>query len=105
MARRALRGVVVPAAATAVVMSVTAVVINLATEWKWNFWAWVAVAAATALVAGVTVWRDRRSSAAGPSDDEGAGGQVVDHSRIDGDNIQIGRAHYVHIGRRRDQKK
>jgi len=51
------------------------------------------------------VWRDRRSSAAGPSDDEGAGGQVVDHSRIDGDNIQIGRAHYVHIGRRRDQKK
>lgn len=105
MARRALRGIVAAAAATAVVSSVTAVVINFATEWTWNPWAWVAVAAATALGAAVMAWRDHRSSAAGPSNDQGAGGQVVDHARIDGDNIQIGRARDVKIGRRRDQKK
>lgn len=106
MAGRALRRVVAPTAATAAVTSVTAVTINFATEWQSNLWAWLAVAVATALVAAVALWRDHRSTdAAGPSDGEGAGGQVVHRARIDGDNIQIGRARDVNIDRRCDQKK
>lgn len=106
MAGRAVRRVVAPTVAAAVISSVAAVAINFASEWKSNLSAWLVVAVATALVAAVALWLDRRSSLVEGSSDEGGGyGQVVDHARIDGDNIQIGRARNVSIDRRRDQEE
>jgi hypothetical protein len=55
--------VAVLAAATAVSGSAVAVAVNLATEFKTNFWAWVAVVVATALVAAVAMWLDHRRNA------------------------------------------
>lgn len=102
MAGSAVRRVVAPTVATAVVTSGAAVAINLATEWKTNPWAWVAVVVATALVAVAAMWLGRRHTAAAESAAEETGGGVsVSHSTIGRDNIQIGRARDVNIGRDR----
>ncbi len=96
--------VVAPTVATGVVASLTMVVVNFATEFKTNPWWWLGVVVATGLVAAAALWLDHRS-AARPGSPEDAGGQVVNRSRIEGDNVQIGRARDVNLGRRRDPKK
>ena len=104
MPGRIARRVLAPTLATAVAGSGVAVAVNLATEWKTNAWAWLAVVVATVLVAAAALWLDRRQAASAGSSEQAAG-QSVEQSFIGGDNIQIGRARDVNLGRRRDTKK
>lgn len=88
--------VLVSAVLTAVVSSALAIVVNLATEWKGNMWAWIGVAALTLLAAGVAAVVQRGR------DYPGVGGdlpviQTVQGSVIGRDNIQIGRANDIGI--------
>ncbi|MGH4022837.1 MAG: hypothetical protein ACRDT0_27100 [Pseudonocardiaceae bacterium] len=91
------RRVVASTVVTAVVTSAAAVVINLATEWKSNLWAWLAVVVVTVLVAAAALWSDRYAAAAGPPAEGATGGQSVSHATINRDNVQIGRARDVTI--------
>lgn len=54
---------------TAILGSVTAVVINLATEWKYNLWAWLAVGVLTTLTTVVSVWQGRQGASDAPTGD------------------------------------
>ena len=90
--------VVVPTVAVAVVASALAVVINLATEWKTNPWAWVGVVALTAVVAGVSLWLFRSQTAmqeSGPGTqahvERSVTGTVTDSTVIIGDGNQVQR--------------
>lgn len=83
------RRVVAPTVATAAAASLAMIVINFATEAKTNPWWWAAVVGVTGLVALVAVWLDARNTHTPEAPDEG-GGQRVEHSRIERDNIQIG---------------
>ncbi|HEY8374237.1 MAG TPA: hypothetical protein VIL00_15985 [Pseudonocardiaceae bacterium] len=56
MARSAAARAWLPALVGAVVGTALAVLVNLATEWKSNPWAWVAVVVLTLTSAGVTFW-------------------------------------------------
>ena len=76
-----------PTVATAVVGSGVATVINLATEWKTNVWAWVAVAVLTLLAAGLSLWLACRSETTTPA----APPAVSQSGSVGRDNIQIGR--------------
>lgn len=69
--------VVVPTLVVAAVSSGLAVVINLATEWKTNPWAWVGVVVLTLAAAGVSLWSSRSLGADAP-----AGGTHVERSVI-----------------------
>lgn len=84
--------VVAPTVAVAVVTSTLAVVVNLATEWKTNPWAWAGVAGLTVAAAGVSWWMFRSQSPATGSDTPPPPGQSVTNSSIIGPNIQIGSA-------------
>ncbi|MGH3568805.1 MAG: hypothetical protein ACRDRH_22815 [Pseudonocardia sp.] len=55
--------VAVSTVATAVVSSGVAVVVNLATEWGTNVWAWAAVVVLTLVAAALSLWLARRSDA------------------------------------------
>jgi hypothetical protein len=77
--------VVVPTAATAVLTSAIAVVINFATEWKTNPWAWLGVVGLTVVSAAVSLWLAYRGS----QGSEREGGQVVSGSTAGRDIIQI----------------
>lgn len=89
MAGRAARRVVAPTVVWAVLTSMVAVAVNLATEWKSNPWAWLVVGVSTALVAVAALWLDhRRADPAGP--ERPVGGQVVNNSTIQGPNVQVG---------------
>jgi hypothetical protein len=55
-----------PTILTAVLASGSAVVINLATEWKHNIWLWVAAAALTVATAAVALWLARAQATGGP---------------------------------------
>ncbi|HXT46085.1 MAG TPA: hypothetical protein VN748_18565 [Pseudonocardiaceae bacterium] len=87
MAGRAVRWVVAPTVAWAVSTSVLAVVVNLATAWEVNLWAWLAVVVTTALVAAASLWLDHRRGE--PEPVRPVGGQVVSNSVI-GSNVQVG---------------
>ncbi|PZS22983.1 MAG: hypothetical protein DLM61_24860 [Pseudonocardiales bacterium] len=76
---------VVVTVATAVLTSAIAVVINLATEWKTNPWAWLGVVGLTVLSAAVSLWLAHRGT---PGSQQG-GGQVVSGSTAGRDIIQI----------------
>jgi ABC-type iron transport system FetAB permease component len=76
-----------PTVVWAVLTSVLAVAVNLATEWKVNLWAWLAVVVTTALVAAASLWLDRRQ--VGPELARPVGGQVVNNSTI-GWSVQVG---------------
>jgi hypothetical protein len=89
--RSMLGRVVAPTVAVAVVTSALAVVVNLATEWKTNPWAWVGVAGLTLAAAGGSWWMFRSQSSATASDAPPPG-QSVTNSTISGPNIQIGSA-------------
>ncbi|QTR01278.1 hypothetical protein J7S33_17560 [Saccharothrix algeriensis] len=69
--------VVVPTLVVAAVSSGLAVVINLATEWKTNPWAWVGVVVLTLAAAGVSLWSSRSQGADAPG-----GGTHVERSVI-----------------------
>ena len=56
--------VVAPILVTAITSSMIAVALNLATEWKSDFWAWLAVGVLTLTSGGVSVWLNRRQAAA-----------------------------------------
>ncbi|MBV9314276.1 MAG: hypothetical protein JO100_11205 [Pseudonocardia sp.] len=80
--------VAVPTAATAVVGSGVAVVINLATEWKTNPWAWIVVGVLTLLAMVLALWL-----ASGPDQGEGVGAEASSVSMsgtVRRDNIQFG---------------
>jgi uncharacterized membrane protein len=87
VAGRAVRQVVAPTLVWAMLTSVLAVVVNLATEWKANLWAWLVVVVTTALVAVASLWLDHRRGASGSV--RPVGGQVVNNSAI-GSNVQVG---------------
>jgi hypothetical protein len=82
-----VRRVVAPTVVWAVLTSVLAVVVNLATEWKVNLWAWLAVVVTTVLVAAASLWLDHRRGDSEPV--RLVGGQVVDNSTV-GSNVQVG---------------
>jgi hypothetical protein len=90
VASQALRRVVAPTVAIAVMTSAVAIAVNLATEWKHNLWAWLAVAAFTLLTAGVTLWLHHRQ-VGDTSEPRNGIGPVVNNSFIGRDNIQIDR--------------
>jgi hypothetical protein len=75
VARSARVRVVAPTVVTALVGSAVAVVVNLATEWKTNWWAWLAVGALTVVSGGVSLWLHRRQADTDSS--PGAGGLSV----------------------------
>lgn len=72
---------VAPTVATALVGSAVAVVVNLATEWKTNWWAWLAVVVLTVLSGGVSVLLYRQQAYTQPP--PGGGGVSV------GGNVDI----------------
>lgn len=89
---------IVPTAAVAVVGSAMAVVINLATEWKTEPWAWVAVALLTAVAAGVGLWLSRAQTRPQPGLPESGGdvsrsaiGTFEGSTVITGDGNQVQR--------------
>ncbi|MFC9898384.1 hypothetical protein ACFVMC_32235 [Nocardia sp. NPDC127579] len=79
MAPTALSRIAAPTAATALVSTGLAIVVNLATGSIDSVWLWLAVAALTALSFGVSLWLHSRQPAAAPAggivlhDVEGAG--------------------------------
>jgi len=75
--------VAAPTIATAVVSSGVAIVINLATEWKTNIWAWAAVAALTLVAAALSLWLARRPDTSAPPG-------VSMSGSVGRDNIQLG---------------
>lgn len=75
--------VAAPTIATAAVSSGVAIVINLATEWKTNIWAWAAVAALTLVAAALSLWLARRPDASAPPG-------VSMSGSVGRDNIQLG---------------
>lgn len=88
VAGRAVRRVVVPTVVWAVLTSVVAVAVNLATEWKSNPWAWLVVVVTTVLVAAAALWLDHRRGDLAVIE-RPVGGQVVSNSTI-GSNVQVG---------------
>ncbi len=67
--------IVAPTAAFVAVGSAVAAAVNLATEWKTSWWAWLAVVALTVISGGVSLWLYRRQAHANSS--LGAGGVSV----------------------------
>jgi hypothetical protein len=88
--------VVVPTVATAVVSSAVAIVVNLATEWKTNPWAWVGVGMLTLVAAVLAVWLACRHGADAPVPPG-----VSMSGSVGRDNVQIGQARDVTIDRDR----
>jgi hypothetical protein len=79
--------VLAPITATALVGSATNVVVNLATEWKTNWWAWLGVVTLTVISIPVSLWLDQRptrtDSALGV-DDASLGANVSIHPKNGG---------------------
>ncbi len=76
--RSAAGRVVAPIIVTAITTSGVAIALNLATEWKTNFWAWLAVGVLTVTSGVVAVWLYRRqtSTAAESSHRVGVGNEA-----------------------------
>ena len=74
--------VLAPITATALVGSATNVVVNLATEWKTNWWAWLGVFTLTVISIPVSLWLDQRPTRTG--------------SALDADNASVGNNVYIH---------
>jgi hypothetical protein len=89
MPHKACGGLAIPTIVSAVATSGLGVLVNFATDWKTDVWAWVGVALITMLIAGVTLWLARRQT---QRDDGVSGGPLVQHACIGRDNIQIGEA-------------
>ncbi|MDX3659424.1 hypothetical protein PV646_19145 [Streptomyces sp. ID05-26A] len=90
------RRVVAPTIVMAVFSSGSAIVVNLATEWKNNPLAWVGVVVLTAATAGVAYWLWRAQGAAqepGPQStvERSVTGEVHDSTVIIGDGNQVQR--------------
>lgn len=68
--------VVAPTMAAAATTSAIAVVVNLATEWKTNPWAWIAVGAFTLISAAVSLWLYHRSGGQPSTGDQLGAGAV-----------------------------
>lgn len=90
MVGRAVRRVVAPTLVSAVLTSMVAVVVNLATEWKSNPWAWLAVGVTTVLVAVAALWLEHRRGGLPAESERSAHRQVVKNSTIYGSNFQVG---------------
>lgn len=90
MEGRSVRRVVAPTLVCAVLTSMVAVVVNLATEWKSNPWAWLAVAVTTVLVAVAALWLEHRRGGFPAESERPAHRQVVENSTIYGSNFQVG---------------
>jgi len=86
------RRVIAPTVATAVVTSGIAIVINLATDWKTNPWAWLAVVVLTAATAGVALWLNKAQEPPAPASlDRSVTGDVSNSTVITGDGNQVQR--------------
>ena len=73
--------------ATAVLGSATNVVVNLATEWKTNWWAWLGVVTLTVISIPVSLWlnqRPIRTDSALDADDGSVGANVYLHPKNGG---------------------
>lgn len=100
MGSRSVRRVVAPTLVWAMLTSVVAVAVNLATDWKSNPWAWLAVVVTTVLVAIAALWLEHRRGDPRAESDRLGHRQVVKNSTIYGSNFQAGED--VSINRDRD---
>ncbi|GLY50083.1 hypothetical protein [Lentzea sp. NBRC 102530] len=88
----ATRRVITPTIAMAVVLSGTAITINLATDWKTNLWAWLGVFALTAATAAVSYWLYKaQDQSQPPSVERSVTGDVSNSTVIIGDGNQVQR--------------
>lgn len=81
--------IAVPTLITAVVTSALAVVINLATDWKGNSWAWLAVVVLTLLSAGASYWLSRSSEEPTALISRSVTGKVSKSTIITGDHNDV----------------
>jgi hypothetical protein len=80
--------VVIPTFAVAVTTSVIAVVINYATTWQHNVWAWLAVGILTLVGASLSVWQYRQQDGADAEPESGTLNELTIGSGAVADEVE-----------------